>query len=64
MGGRKTTALENTVKADQWEERRATNLNRDASLASNIVPQDVATPRGVAITANTNSTDASHHTIA
>jgi hypothetical protein len=36
--GGKTTALIEPGQADQWEEGRPSNLNRDASLASNIMP--------------------------
>ena len=64
LGGRKTTALGNTEQADQWEERRTFNRNRDASLASNNLPQADATPRGVAMPANNNTADANHPTIA
>ena len=64
LGGGKTTALGETVQVDQWEERRPSNQNRDASLASNIVPQADATPRGVAMPANNNTADANHPTIA
>jgi hypothetical protein len=64
FGGRKTTALENTELADQWEEKRTANRNRDASLASNIMPQADATPRVVAMPANNNTADANLPTIA
>jgi hypothetical protein len=64
FGGRKTTALKNTEQADQWEERRPSNRNTDASLASNIVPKADATPKGVAMPADNNTADANHPTIA
>ena len=48
MGG-KTTALGECVQTDQWEGRMVSNRNTATVLASNIVPQAVATPRGVAM---------------
>ena len=48
MGG-KTTALGDCDQTDQWEGRMISNRNTATVLASNIVPQAVATPRGVAM---------------